>query len=63
MRAIICDRCGKVQDRHHSTTATVDRGMRASLAEVHLCRECTAIFIDWINKEVPDHDNLTAGNT
>lgn len=60
MRAIICDRCRKVQDRCYSTTAMVDRGTRASTAEVHLCRECTSKFIDWINKGATDNEHHPA---
>lgn len=52
MKAIVCDKCGKLQENmFHGMFAEINLPYIGTPSEVQLCSECTKTFLLWMRGE------------
>lgn len=51
MRAIICDRCGKVEYESSAVTISYPYGTMGEPDEQHLCNECRKKLLEWMKED------------
>lgn len=51
MKAIICDRCGKVENEHYATEISYQFSCMGEADEQHLCVECSSKLREWMKED------------